>query len=127
MSRKRKPREETERDFSAPIDITQFGTEGDPCFGKLYDLSTDECRRCGDSELCGLIFSQTVLKKRREEIEKKNRFKDLELEQQGDSALEKWVKIKKEEGLKRSEVIKLAKNTFGTDREKIKVLWKKTK
>ena len=27
-----------------------MGTNGDPCFGIEYDLSTKECKLCGDSE-----------------------------------------------------------------------------
>ena len=27
-----------------PVDVTQLGGNGDPCFGKGYDLSTKECK-----------------------------------------------------------------------------------
>lgn len=132
MSKKRKPREATEVDFSEPIDITKIGSTDDPCFGKLYDLSTEECRRCGDSELCALVFAQTKLKRQRAEMEKKNRYKDLELEAglqkpPVNETLLKWLEVKKREGYSRGEVIKIAKKTFGTPREEIKALWNKIK
>lgn len=125
MGKKRKPREKDEGiDFSKPIDITKLGTSEDPCFGKLYDLSTDECKRCGDSELCALVFAQGKLKDKRTKIEKDNRFKDMELKDPVNKSLKAWVKNKKEEGLTRAEVIKKAKTTFGSTREEIKKVWK---
>ncbi|MAO08040.1 MAG: hypothetical protein CL596_04935 [Alteromonas sp.] len=124
--KKRKPRKATKGvDILKPIDINKFGTKDDPCFGKEYDLSTDECSRCGDSELCAAVFGQTTLKKTRDKVESKNRFKDKELfEDDKNPALTKWVRDKKEEGLKRSEIIKKAKATFGSTREEIKKIYK---
>jgi hypothetical protein len=126
---KREAREQSLKDdeFLKPIDVTQFGTDNDPCFGKLYNLAEDECRRCGDQALCGLVFGQNLHVKRKG-IEDKNRFKDLEMskeEPKNNKALTKWVKSKKEEGLSRTEVIKKAKYTYGSTREEIKEIWKK--
>ena len=60
------------------IDITKLGiSEYDPCFGKGYNLSTKECKLCGDSELCALKMAQ-VLKITRKELEEKNHYKDLD-------------------------------------------------
>lgn len=60
MEDNRKPRKETPNvEFLKPIDITQFGTENDPCFGKLYDVTANECKQCGDCQLCAIVFSQT--------------------------------------------------------------------
>ena len=59
-----------------PIDLTSIGGNGDPCFGKAYDLSTKECKLCGDSELCAYRMSQ-LLNKTRKELEEKNVFKSL--------------------------------------------------
>ena len=43
------------------IDVTKLGNvDTDPCFGKSYDLSTKECKLCGDSELCAFKMSQTL-------------------------------------------------------------------
>lgn len=60
-----------------PFDVTKFGSDNDPCFGKKYDLSADECQECGDIELCAIAFShkQTLLRLKKEE---KFPMKDLE-------------------------------------------------
>ena len=42
----------SKQDILTPIDVSTLGTNGDPCFGIGYDLSTKECKLCGDSELC---------------------------------------------------------------------------
>lgn len=60
-----------------PIDIDSIGSNGDPCFGKGYDLTTNECKMCGDSELCCIKFA-AALGKTRKELEKENNYKDLE-------------------------------------------------
>lgn len=122
--KRREPREKTEGiDYLKPINVLDFGSDNDPCFGKLYNLNADACKRCGDSELCGAVFAQKQNKQRSKQ-EKKNRFKDIELHK-GNTSLEKWVKDKKEEGLSRSEIIKKAKKTFGSTREEIKNIYKK--
>ena len=123
----REPREKTKANLMEPIDITIFGTDDDPCFGKGYNLSTPECKRCGDSELCAIVMGQNNHIKRKV-IEKDNRFKDLEIvEKQANPALVERVKIKKEEGLTRTEIIKKAKNTYGSTRDEIKAIYKKLK
>ena len=53
-----------EEDILKPIDINSIGSNGDPCFGKGYDLSTEECKQCGDSELCCLKFANLMVKTR---------------------------------------------------------------
>jgi hypothetical protein len=60
-----------------PIDLANIGTKDDPCFGKLWDLKNDICKRCGDSELCGIAYSQSLNQKRLA-IEKERVFKDIE-------------------------------------------------
>lgn len=60
-----------------PLDIDSIGSNGDPCFGKGYDLTTNECKMCGDSELCCIKFA-AALGKTRKELEKENNYKDLE-------------------------------------------------
>ena len=114
-----------EDEFLKPIDITKFGTSDDPCFGKLYELSAEECKRCGDSPLCAVVFSQNLTVERKS-IESKSRFKDLEKNPgKGiNASLSKWVKQKKDEGYKRSEIIKMAKKSFGSNRDEIKELYK---
>jgi hypothetical protein len=60
-----------------PIDVTNLGSDKD-CFGNAYDLSTKECKLCGDSELCALKMSQ-VLNITRQELNEKNHYKDLDI------------------------------------------------
>ena len=60
-------REELESgDILEPMDISKLGTNGDVCFGKHYDLSTKECKMCGDSELCCIKFTDLMGKTRKE-------------------------------------------------------------
>lgn len=61
-----------------PVDIDSIGSSDDPCFGKAYDLSTQECRSCGDSELCCIKFAE-MMGKTRKELEEENQYKDMEL------------------------------------------------
>ena len=128
MAKERKSKKKSTikpEEFLEPIDITKFGTDDDPCFGKHPNLAEPECKRCGDSALCLLVLGQTNHIKRKE-IESKNRFKDLELpKKEENKALESWVKQKKSEGLSRSEIISKAKSTFGSSREEIKSIYKK--
>ena len=65
-------------DILKPIDIDSIGTNGDPCFGTKYDLTTNECKMCGDSELCCIKFA-AAMGKTRKELEKENDYKDLEI------------------------------------------------
>lgn len=135
MASKRKAKKKStlrEEEFLKPIDITQFGSDNDPCFGKLYNLAEPECKRCGDQSLCGIVFGQT-LHLERNNVEAKSKFKDLELDKLDkpktteNKALEKWVKNKISEGLTRVQIIKKAKATFGSTRDEIKEIYKKLK
>ena len=60
------------------VDFQSIGSKMDPCFGKGYDLSTKECKQCGDSELCAFRMAQ-VLGKTRKELEAKKHYKDLDV------------------------------------------------
>ena len=82
MAKKRQERDTEEFndiDLMEPVDVSIFGTDDDPCFGKLYDLSADECQRCGDAEFCALKAGQ-YLNKERKQIESKESFLDIEEE-----------------------------------------------
>ena len=61
----------TKQDILTPLDISQLGSNGDPCFGIGYDLSTKECKLCGDSELCAFKMSQNLNITRKELEQKK--------------------------------------------------------
>ena len=62
-----------------PFDLDKIGrVNEDPCFGQAYDLSTPECKQCGDSELCAIKMSQ-MLRVTRKELDEKNQYKDLDM------------------------------------------------
>lgn len=79
MSKKKKNLPDlSKQDILEPItNLENLGSDNDPCFGKEFDLTTDECKMCGDSELCSICFAQK-LNKTRSEIEEESHFKDLE-------------------------------------------------
>jgi hypothetical protein len=108
-----------------PINIAELGSNGDPCFGIGYDLSTKECKLCGDSELCALKMSQNM-NITRKELEQKNQYKDLDV-------LEDTVGIKKyirgliRKGKERKEVITKTVEKFEVPRKRIRELYKECK
>ena len=67
----------SKQDILVPVDLEAIGTNNDPCFGKAYDLTTKECKICGDSELCCIKFA-ALMGKTRKELESENAYKDLE-------------------------------------------------
>jgi hypothetical protein len=108
-----------------PINIAELGSNGDPCFGIGYDLSTKECKLCGDSELCAFKMSQNM-NITRKELEQKNQYKDLDI-------LEDTVGIKKyirgliRKGKERKEVITKTVEKFEVPRKRIRELYKECK
>ena len=108
-----------------PINIAELGSNGDPCFGIGYDLSTKECKLCGDSELCAFKMSQNM-NITRKELELKNQYKDLDV-------LEDTVGIKKyirgliRKGKERKEVITKTVEKFEVPRKRIRELYKECK
>ena len=78
MSRKKRNKiDKTKIDFMKPVDITIFGSKDDPCFGKLFSPTAKECGQCGDSEICAIVTAQKA-KLKRQTVESKGAFKDLE-------------------------------------------------
>lgn len=112
----------SKQDILTPIDVSTLGTNGDPCFGIGYDLSTKECKLCGDSELCTFKMSQN-LNITRKELEQKNQYKDLDV-------LEDTVGIKKyirgliRKGKDKKEVITKTVEKFEVPRKRIRELYK---
>lgn len=112
----------SKHDVLTPIDVSQLGTNGDPCFGIGYDLSTKECKLCGDSELCAFKMSQN-LNITRKELEQKNQYKDLDV-------LEDTVGIKKyirgliRKGKDRKEIISKTVEKFEVPKKRIRELYR---
>ena len=108
-----------------PIDITKLGTNGDPCFGKQYDLSTNECRLCGDSELCAFKMSQT-LNVTRKELDEKNHYKDLDLMEDVDG-IKKYLRSLKRKGLSRKEIVDKAVHKYEVPKKDIRTIYRTLK
>ena len=108
-----------------PVDLTKLGSNQDPCFGKCYDLSTKECKLCGDSELCAIKMAQ-VLKITRKELEEKNNYKDIDV-LEDIKGIKKYIRSMKRKGLKRKEIITKASEKFEVPIESIKNIYKELK
>lgn len=111
-------------DLLTPIDVTKLGTELDPCFGKHYDLTTEECRRCGDSELCAIAMGKK-LNVIRTKVESEGRFKDME--EPDTMTIKKYIKLKKKKGLTKIKIIRLTKKKFGISKELARDIYKSIK
>lgn len=108
-----------------PVDITKLGSNQDPCFGKCYDLSTKECKLCGDSELCAIKMAQ-VLKITRKELEEKNNYKDLDV-LEDTKGIKKYLRSLKRKGLKRKEILNKTSEKFEVPLDTIKKIYKELK
>lgn len=125
MAKKQKLPDLSKQDPLVPIDITQLGTNGDPCFGKGYDLTTKECKLCGDSELCAFKMSQE-LRITRKELEEKNKYKDLDVLEDVDG-IKKYMRNLKRKGLEKKEIISKSIEKFEVPRDIIRKLYKELK
>lgn len=119
---KRKKRDEitlSDKQMLKPLNIEEFGSDKDPCFGKLYNLTTPECKRCGDSEICAIVYAQKM-NITRDNIESKERFKDIELE--NDNGASVYIAKLQDKGYKKSKIVRLTKKKFNMSREDVKDL-----
>ena len=115
----------SKQDPLIPIDVTQLGGNGDPCFGKNYDLSTKECKSCGDSELCCIRMAQN-LKVTRKELEEKNHYKDLEA-LEDINGIKKYIRGLKRKGKTRREIVEKASVKFEVPKKDIRIIYKSLK
>lgn len=115
----------TKQDPLEPIDITRLGTNGDPCFGKEYNLATKECKMCGDSELCAFKMSQ-VLKITRKELEEKNHYKDLDTLEDVEG-IKKYMRSLKRKGLTRKEIVSKCNIKFEVPKKDLRTIFKQLK
>lgn len=123
--KKQKPRKKSHKvDFLKPIDLNLLGSKDDVCFGKHYDLSTEECKVCGDSELCSIAFGQN-LHLRRKHIEENSRFKDIELANSDDKI--DFIKSKLSKNILTIKIAKLVSKKYGIDLAEAKKLVKTIK
>lgn len=112
----------SKQDPLVPIDVTQLGGNGDPCFGQGYDLSTKECKLCGDSELCCIKMSQ-ALNITRKELEDKNHYKDLET-LEDINGIKKYIRGLKRKGLTRKEIVERSSVKFEVPKKDIRLIYK---
>ena len=112
----------TKQDILTPLDISQLGNNGDPCFGIGYDLSTKECKLCGDSELCVFKMSQN-LNITRKELEQKNQYKDLDV-LEDTVGIKKFIRSLIRKGKDRKEIISKTVEKFEVPKKRIRELYK---
>lgn len=112
----------TKQDILTPLDISQLGSNGDPCFGIGYDLSTKECKLCGDSELCAFKMSQN-LNITRKELEQKNQYKDLDV-LEDTVGIKKFIRSLIRKGKDRKEIISKTVEKFEVPKKRIRELYK---
>lgn len=121
MAKKKNLPDITKHDPLVPFDLSSIGTNGDPCFGKSYDLSTKECKLCGDSELCAFKMSQE-LNITRKQLEEKNHYKDLDVLEDTDG-IKKYIRSLKRKGKSRKEIIEAAVHKFEVPKDRIRSIY----
>ena len=104
------------------IGINSIGDSDDPCFGKEYDLSTEECRSCGDSELCCIKFA-ALMGKTRKELEEENHYKDIE-EFVDKVAAKKTFRALKRKGDDKKTILDKLQAKYSISREQARLLYK---
>lgn len=122
---KKKAKKKVSPDPLVPISLDMIGGNNDPCFGKGYDLSTEECKQCGDSELCAIKFA-AELGKTRKQLEEENHYKDME-SLIDVKAVYKSIRAYKRKNLKMSEILDRLQAKYELSREEVKSLYKQWK
>lgn len=115
----------SKQDILTPISIDQIGASDDPCFGKGYDLTTSECKMCGDSELCCIKFA-AQLGKTRKQLEKENDYKDLEI-LVDIPAVKKTIRALKRKGEDRKTIRQKLQAKYNISEKEAKELYRKYK
>lgn len=108
-----------------PFSLEEIGTNGDPCFGKAYDLSTKECKLCGDSELCAIKMSQ-ALNVTRKELEDKNKYKDLDM-LEDIAGMKKYIRGLIRKGKERKEIVTKTSEKFEVPKKIVRKIYKELK
>lgn len=108
-----------------PFDLSLIGTNSDPCFGKAYDLSTKECKQCGDSELCAIKMSQE-LRVTRKQLEEKNQYKDLDTLEDV-AGMKKYIRGLIRKDKERKEIITKTSEKFEVPKKIVRKIYKELK
>lgn len=109
-------------DIFKPLSITDIGSNNDPCFGKSYDLSTKECKLCGDSELCAIAFAQSM-KTTRKDLESQNHYKDLDV-LVDTKGIKKFIRGLKRNGEEKKAIIQKVMRKYEITRDDARALYK---
>lgn len=130
MSKKKTIKEKLEKpiDLSKPIDLDVIGTPDDPCFGKQYDPRNQDCKICGDIEICAIAQLQNN-KIQRELLAKEKEFKDLDeaefLNNKDAKEAKRLIEKYKSKGFTRLKIKAKLRNELNLDSERLKELMKK--
>lgn len=112
----------SKHDPLAPLSLEEIGSNGDPCFGTAYDLSTKECKQCGDSELCAIKMSQN-LKITRKELEEKNQYKDLDTLEDV-AGMKKYIRGLIRKDKERKEIVQKTSEKFEVPKKIVRKIYK---
>lgn len=108
-----------------PLTLENIGGNGDPCFGKAYDLSTKECKLCGDSELCAIKMSQ-MLNVTRKELDEKDKYKDLDVLEDV-AGMKKYIRGLLRKGKERKEIVEKTSLKFEVPKKIVRKIYKELK
>lgn len=117
-----------ELDMTKPLDISKFGSDEDPCFGKLYDLNAKQCKICADSDFCAIKMSQTQNVKRKE-LNKQNEFiEEFDIVNKVDKTTKKkakkFMQRRIDKGHKGMLIRKAAMKNYGLTKDQAKDIYK---
>lgn len=115
----------SKQDILTPVELDSIGTNGDPCFGKSYNLSSKECKICGDSELCCIKFA-AMMGKTRKQLESENAYKDLEtlVDVQ---AVKKTIRNLKRKGQLKADILERIQQKYEISLAQAKAIYKDRK
>lgn len=114
-----------------PINLDKIGTEDDPCFGKQHDPKNEVCSRCGDCELCQIVFSNNM-HKTRAKTESTQAYMDMDEKEVYDSIAKKDKEVKagirtiirKNKKIDRAELIKRVQAQYNLSPNKAEKIYK---
>lgn len=103
--------------------VTSIGSNNDPCFGKEYNLTSNECQICGDSELCAIKLSQ-LQGKTRKQLEESQNYKDMDVLIDTKS-IRRFIKSSLKKGMPKKDIISQIVEKYSTTKQEARMLYKK--
>ena len=120
MPRKERNSKIPKENLLVPFDVSKFGSEEDPCFGKAYDLSAPECQRCGDLEFCAIAFSQKQHLLRAVAAGQQAAIAFQKRELDTNKTIKAFIRKKQAAGLTKTKIILLASKKFDLPKPNIR-------